>query len=385
MTTFVDGPVRVSVPATSANLGPGFDSLGLALSMRDELEAEVTGSGLVVEVTGAGADDVPRDESHLVVRSMRAAFDADGRPAARAAARVHQRRSRTPAASARPRRRSSPGSCSPAALVAGRHAAARRRRRCSALAARIEGHPDNVAPAFFGGFAISGRDEDGEFYAVGSPVDPRIEVVVFVPPDPVSTEVARGLLPAEVPHADAAADAGRTALLVAALAGQPEHLLRATRDYLHQELPAAGDAGVARRWSTRCAPTASPAIVSGAGPTVLAFTDAAGARRPLAGAAARTGWVAPPASQVDTRRAPRLVADGRCILTTCAGALGVAPADGVSLGACARTLPRALRAVSCRIQSPTPRPRAPEPGEEAMTRRRRPRAGSALIRGKDLT
>ena len=74
MVTFARGPVRVSVPATSANLGPGFDSLGLALDLRDELEAEVTDSGLVVEVSGAGADDVPRDESHLVVRAMRAAF-----------------------------------------------------------------------------------------------------------------------------------------------------------------------------------------------------------------------------------------------------------------------------------------------------------------------
>ena len=78
MAQFVDGPVRVSVPATSANLGPGFDSLGLALSLRDELEAEVLPDGLVVEVDGAGADGVPRDESHLVVRSMRAAFELMG-------------------------------------------------------------------------------------------------------------------------------------------------------------------------------------------------------------------------------------------------------------------------------------------------------------------
>ena len=78
MTTFVEGPVRVSVPATSAKLGPGFDSLGLALSLRDELTAEVIGSGLEIEVTGAGADDVPRDGTHLVVRSMRAAFDLMG-------------------------------------------------------------------------------------------------------------------------------------------------------------------------------------------------------------------------------------------------------------------------------------------------------------------
>ncbi len=122
------------------------------------------------------------------------------------------------------------------------------------LAARLEGHPDNVAPAFYGGFAISGCDDAG-FYAVRSAVDPRVGAVVFVPPTPVSTEVARGLLPGDVPHADAAANAGRAALLVAALAGQPEQLLRATRDYLHQdyrraampELPGAGRRAARRR------------------------------------------------------------------------------------------------------------------------------------------
>jgi homoserine kinase len=155
------------------------------------------------------------------------------------------------------------------------------------LAAQIEGHPDNVAPAFYGGFVISGHEED--FYAVCSPVDPRIETVVFVPPTPVSTEVARGLLPAVVPHADAAADAGRTALLVAALAGQPEQLLRATRDYLHQ-----GYRRTAMPESLDLVDTLRtegvPATVSGAGPTVLAFTDASGADALVARCPG--GWVA---------------------------------------------------------------------------------------------
>lgn len=272
MTTFVEGPVRVSVPATSANLGPGFDSLGLALTMRDELEAEVTAAGLQVDVTGSGADDVPRDEAHLVVRSMRAAFDEMGAqpPGLRLAC-----------TNVIPHARGL-GSSS-AAIVAGvvlaRGLVAGGTLLMDddatfALAARIEGHPDNVAPAFHGGFVISGREDD--FYAVASPVDPRIEVVVFVPPTPVSTEVARGLLPADVPHADAAADAGRTALLVAALAGQPEQLWRGTRDYLHQgyRRPAMPDS-LALVDTLRGDGVA--ATVSGAGPTVLAFTDASGA------------------------------------------------------------------------------------------------------------
>jgi homoserine kinase len=100
--------------------------------------------------------------------------------------------------------------------------------------------------------------------------------VVFVPPTPVSTDTARGLLPAEVPHADAAADAGRTALLVTALAGRPEQLWRATRDYLHQDYrrPAMPDS-LALVDALRADGIA--AIISGAGPSVLAFTDASGA------------------------------------------------------------------------------------------------------------
>jgi len=275
--TFVDGPVRVSVPATSANLGPGFDSLGLALSMRDELEAEVLPSGLEVGVTGSGADGVPLDESHLVVRAMRTAFEAMG---------AQPPGLRLSCTNVIPHARGL-GSSS-AAIVAGVVLA----RALVAggtllldddavfrLAARLEGHPDNVAPAFYGGFTISGQDD--EFYSVGSAVDPRIEVVVFVPPTPVSTEVARGLLPPDVPHADAAADAGRTALLVAALAGQPEQMLRATRDYLHQEYrrPAMPDS---LALVDRLRADGVPALVSGAGPTVLAFTDASGAAELLA-------------------------------------------------------------------------------------------------------
>jgi homoserine kinase len=278
MTTFVEGPVRVSVPATSANLGPGFDALGIALTLRDEVTAEVAGEGIVVAVEGAGADTVPRDENHLVVRSMLAAFDLLGtRPrglALRCVNRIPHGRGL--------------GSSS-AAIVAG-VALARELvaggsllvedDRLFALAAEIEGHPDNVAPAYYGGLVISGR-EDGRFYAVPADVDPRVSTVVFVPPVPLETTVARGLLPASVPHADAAANAGRAALLVTALADRPEHLLLATRDFLHQDYRApAMPESVALVRALRAAGV--PAVVSGAGPTVLAFCDG-----PDASAAAR--------------------------------------------------------------------------------------------------
>ncbi len=268
--TFVDGPVRVTVPATSANLGPGFDCLGVALSLRDELTAVVVDGPLSITVSGEGADEVPLDESHLVVRAMHAAFDAMGLPA--------------PAVDLRCRNAIPHGrglGSSSAAIVGGLVLA----RALVAggtllldddavfrLAADLEGHPDNVAPALYGGFVISGREAD-RWFAVRSGVDPRVSVVVFVPATPLATSVARRLLPASVSHDDAAANAGRTALLVAALAGQPEHLLAATRDFVHQHYrePAMPQTlGLVKALRD----DEVPAVVSGAGPTVLAFCEA---------------------------------------------------------------------------------------------------------------
>jgi homoserine kinase len=137
------------------------------------------------------------------------------------------------------------------------------------LATRIEGHPDNVAPALLGGFVISGQA--GEVvWAQNAPVDDRVSAVVLIPPYGVRTQVARGLLPDVVPHADAAANTGRAALLVAALGGQPAMLLRATEDFLHQrQREPAMPESIALVAELRAREI--PAVVSGAGPTVLAF------------------------------------------------------------------------------------------------------------------
>lgn len=264
--------MRVTVPATSANLGPGFDSLGLALSLRDDLTARVIEAGLLINVDGAGEHDVPRDETHLVVRSMRAAFDAMNTPQPGLSVRC-----RNVIPHARGLGSSSAAIVAGVSLARGLVAGGTLLMDDDAvfqLAAELEGHPDNVAPAFFGGFVISGRTDAG-FYAVEAGVDPRVTVVVFVPPTPLSTSVARGLLPTSVPLADAAANSGRTALLVAALAGQPQHLLTATQDYLHQDYrERAMPQSLAFLRSLRA--EGVPAIVSGAGPTVLAFCDGPG-------------------------------------------------------------------------------------------------------------
>jgi len=269
MSRFAPGPVTVQVPATSANLGPGFDCLGLALELHDTLTGEVVDSGLVIEMDGEGADVLPRDDRHLVVQAMRAGFAALGVAppglALRAVNRIPQSR----------------GLGSSSAAIIGGLALARGLvvdpetplddAAMLRLATRIEGHPDNVAPALLGGFVVSGHD-GAETWGLRAAVAPEVCAVAFVPPDGVSTKVARGLLPQQVSHAVAAANSGRTALLVAALGGATDQLFRATEDFLHQEFRApAMPESLAVLRSLRAAGLA--AVVSGAGPTVLVLTS----------------------------------------------------------------------------------------------------------------
>jgi homoserine kinase len=264
--TFLPGPVVVTVPATSANLGPGFDSLGLALELRDSLRGSVTARGLSVEVDGEGVDDLARDETHLVVRAMRETFHRleVSPPGLELVCRnqiPHARGLGSSAAAI------VGGVVLARALVAG-GVEALPDDAAFRLAAALEGHPDNVAPALHGGLTVSGRDGGGGFYAVRVPVSPSIRSVAFVPPYPLSTKVARGLLPEQVPHADAAANSGRAALLVAALAGQPDLLLTATDDLLHQPYRRAAmpdSLGLVDRLRA----DGHAAVISGAGPTVL--------------------------------------------------------------------------------------------------------------------
>ena len=270
------GSVTVRVPATSANLGPGFDSLGLALTLHDVLTASVD-DGLRVDVQGEGADTVPRDERHLVVRSAHAGFAALGVEAP--GLRLH-------CVNAVPHGRGL-GSSSAAivgGLVLARALVTGGAERLPdadlvAVAAEIEGHPDNVAPAVLGGLTVAWSQTDGSSDAVRLEVRPGLGAVAFVPPDPLETHVARGLLPAVVPHRDAAANAGRAALLVAALTGQVggqvpgdlgRALLVATEDRLHQQYraPAMPDSAAL---VDRLRAGGVAAFVSGAGPTVLAL------------------------------------------------------------------------------------------------------------------
>ena len=259
--------VTVEVPATSANLGPGFDCFGLALSWREQVELTVTGGGFVVEATGEGADAVPRDASHLILSSTLRGLADLGHTVPGLALRCH---------GTIPHGRGL-GSSS-AAIVAGLVAAtglvhgAREetpatRRWTLQHAAEVEGHPDNVAAAVHGGFVLAWSGPDGIEVAV-SPVHPDVAATVFVPSTPVATKTARGLLPVSVPHRDAARNSGRAALLVHALATDPDHLLAGTADWLHQDQrrPAMPDS-----WALmdHLRGLGHAAVISGAGPTVL--------------------------------------------------------------------------------------------------------------------
>ncbi|ASW56464.1 homoserine kinase [Plantactinospora sp. KBS50] len=265
---FIADPVRVRTPATSANLGPGFDSLGLALGLYDEVSAQVVADGCRVTVAGEGAGELPEDEEHLLVRAMRTTFDAlGGQPGG---LRVDCR-NRIPQARGL-------GSSS-SAIVAGVQLARALVRdggraiddaEALRIAAAIEGHPDNVAPCLLGGFTIAWTDSSGA-RAVSLRPDERIQPTVFVPRERGLTAVARAALPPVVPHADAAHCAGRAALLSHALTGAPDLLFPATEDRLHQDYRAPGMPGTAALVSAlRGAGVA--AVVSGAGPAVLALS-----------------------------------------------------------------------------------------------------------------
>jgi homoserine kinase len=256
---------RVRVPATSANLGPGFDTLALALAWYDDVSAVRAGSGLTIEVSGVGAGDLPRDERHLVVRAMDATFAALGEERGGLELRCEN---------TIPHGRGLGSSA--AAIVAGvllaralvRDGTGRLDDQAAlSLAARLEGHPDNVAGAQLGGVTIAWAEPPG-VRAVRLEPAASLRAVVLVPESVLATETARGLLPASVPHADAVHAAGRSALLVHAITAEPGLLLAATEDRLHQGYrePAMPET-LALVDRLRAAGLA--AVVSGAGPTVL--------------------------------------------------------------------------------------------------------------------
>ncbi len=295
--------VRVRVPATSANLGPGFDALGLALTLYDEVDAWIRPSGLSIEISGEGADLAEAGEEHLVLQAMRSAFAAIGdqppgiglrcvnriphgrglgSSAAAIVAGILAARALAGVAGAAGDADAGPGATSGEAAGAWLDDGVLR------LATSMEGHPDNVAACLGGGLTIAWTASGHPHMVRLEPLS-SIKPVICIAPAPVRTDVARRLLPDMVPHQDAAANAGRSALLVAALTQLPATslpgvdpsdgtrppngtgaLFDATRDWLHQDYRSAAmpeTDGLVRRLRG----AGIPAVVSGAGPSVLAL------------------------------------------------------------------------------------------------------------------
>ncbi|KKO77981.1 serine kinase [Corynebacterium minutissimum] len=261
--------VTVQVPASSANLGPGYDTLGIALSLYDTVEVEVTRSGLEVEIFGEGAEELPRDGSHLVVKAIRSALKA---------ADVEVTGLRVVCTNNIPQSRGlgSSASAAVAGVAAGNGLAGfpLSEQQVVQLSSAFEGHPDNAAASVLGNAVVSWTTVpvDGrslpEYRAATLDVHPSIKATALVPDFHASTQAVRRVLPSHVTHADAAFNVSRTAVNVAALTTYPDLLWEGTRDRLHQ--PYRADVlPVTAEWVNRLRNRGYAAYLSGAGPTVM--------------------------------------------------------------------------------------------------------------------
>lgn len=254
--------VLVRVPATTSNLGSGFDVLGLALTLYNELEAVSTsGAGNLVRVEGEGSDTLPRDENNEVARVL-----SSRAPRLAADLRLTNR---IPIA----RGLGSSAAARLAALLAARALAGPEGDDVLEAATALEGHPDNVVPALFGGVRLSVRDGGAVVQvALRSPSPRDLKVVACVPGFELSTEKARRVLPARIPRSDAVFASGRVGLLAHAFDARRYDLLKtAMQDVLHQPYRAALVPGMKQVIEGALAAGAFGASLSGAGPAMLAF------------------------------------------------------------------------------------------------------------------
>ena len=256
--------ITVRVPATSANMGPGFDCLGIALDIWNSVTVEI--GGREFRIYGHGENELPRDESNLVWSSIARIFHETGRPMPGMSLTCYNGIPTT-------RGLGSSSAALVAGLVAGNELCGNPFGKSDLLriAADAEGHPDNVAPALFGGMQIAVAHGDRVVNA-SVPTPENLSAVLYIPDSPMPTEEARDLLGSEVPRTDAVFNIGRAALLVRAMAsGDLRYLDIATEDRLHQ--PARQTLFFPMNNIIRAAMGAGAmgAFLSGAGSTVLAF------------------------------------------------------------------------------------------------------------------
>lgn len=263
---------KVTVPGSSANLGPGFDTLGLALSVHDVVEVEVTPGGLEIEIFGEGSEDLPRDSSHLVVRAINSGLTAAGvtAPGLRVVCHNSIPQSRGLGSSA---------AAAAAGVVAANALAGSplSTEQVVQLASAFEGHPDNAAASVLGGAVVSWTDipvdgrSEPHYQAVPIPVHESVRATAIVPDFHASTHAVRKVLPEQVTHIDARFNVSRVAVMVAALQHYPELLSEGTRDRLHQ--PYRADVlPVTAEWVNRLRNRGYAAYLSGAGPTIMVLS-----------------------------------------------------------------------------------------------------------------
>ncbi|MEW6233554.1 MAG: homoserine kinase, partial [Chloroflexota bacterium] len=284
--TISDSKVIVRVPATAANLGSGFDCLGMALGLYNVVTVEATRSRLTVRIIDEGEDILPHGVERQVLQAMRAVFRRVGK---RLTGLSLELQNAIPLA----RGLGSSAAATVAGLVAANSLCgdALSRDQILTLAIQLEGHPDNVAPALLGGMVVVVQ-ETGRVLCAQVPVPAGLKAALFVPDFAMLTKEARRVLPRRVERADAVYNIGRAALLVAALAqGRLELLDVATRDRLHQPYREALFPAMPRLFGAAREAGALGVFLSGAGSTVLALCqeDAEGVTQAMAAAAREAG------------------------------------------------------------------------------------------------
>ena len=257
--------IRVRVPASSANLGPGFDALALALGLYLRCTLRKSQHGLRIQVSGTDSEDIPRDESNLVWKAF-----------TRLAGKQSETGMELEIVNEVPIGKGLGSSA--AAIVAGLALANewfklnKSRDQLIEIATRMEGHPDNVAAAVRGGLVVSCQTEDGSVIAVNSPFQANLKVALVVPHCQLATEVARAALPASYSRRDAVFNLQRVALLLAALReGNNDLLAEAMQDRFHQPFRAPLVPGFEEILKLRGVPGLLGLALSGAGPSVVAF------------------------------------------------------------------------------------------------------------------
>ena len=259
--------VEVYVPATSANLGAGFDSMGIALDLYNRIRVETRASGLRIINRNSKAY-LPINENNLIYQSVKRVFEETGTPLP--GLRIVQN-SKIPVT----RGLGSSSACIVGGLIAGNLLSGEKlsREELFQFAAEMEGHPDNVAPAFFGGFCIAGKEE-GKFFCKSMKITPKYRYALMVPDYFVATKKARQVLPETVNLEDAAFNVSRAALFTAGLLEGDSRLLRlGAEDRLHQPYRKKAVEGMQEIFEESYRSGALATFLSGSGPTILAVLE----------------------------------------------------------------------------------------------------------------